>query len=123
MQTTDNQEINHSSNDLSRPSYPQDLRTNTLMILTVTRVTTASTVEESPELDLLTPPHWALSPLDGHAHAIDPWADHPFGLWIARCGHRLLSGTSLHDTPPGSRCPVCTRWSQPGRWGATGAGQ
>lgn len=69
------------------------------------------------------PPRWALCPLGWQAHAIDPGADHPFGLWIARCGHRLLGGITLHDTPPGHRCPSCTRWSQPGRWGPTGADQ
>lgn len=116
MQTTDNHEGHHPSSDLNRPSHPQDLRTSTLTILTVTQVATTHADEEAPELDLLTiPPRWALSPLDWQAHAIDPWADHPLGVWIARCGHRLLSGTTLHDTPPGSRCPACTRWSQPQR--------
>lgn len=81
-------------------------------------------LDRTLDVDPLTiPPRWALSPLDWHAHAIDADADHPFGLWIARCGHRLLGGTVLHDTPPGSRCPTCTRWSQPGRWEATGAVQ
>jgi hypothetical protein len=64
------------------------------------------------EMDPLTiAPRWALSPLDWHAHAIDAGADHPLGIWIARCGHRLLGGMSLHDTPPGHRCPTCARWS------------
>jgi hypothetical protein len=58
------------------------------------------------EPDPLTiPPRWALCPLDWHAHAIDPYADHPLGLWIARCGHRLSGGTPLYDVPQGHRCP------------------
>jgi hypothetical protein len=31
-------------------------------------------------------PRWGLSPLDWHAHAINEWADHPVGLYIARAG-------------------------------------
>jgi len=38
MRTTDGQRIHHDSNEVSRPSHPQDLRTMTLSILTVTRV-------------------------------------------------------------------------------------
>jgi hypothetical protein len=76
------------------------------------RVTDDRKDDEARDMDPLTmAPRWALSPLDWHAHAIDTWADHPLGLWIARCGHRLLGGTSLHDTPPGQRCPACARWS------------
>jgi hypothetical protein len=76
------------------------------------RVTDDREDDGTIEMDLLTTtPRWSLSPLDWHAHAIDAGADHPLGLWIARCGHRLLGGTSLHETPPGHRCPTCTRWS------------
>jgi hypothetical protein len=52
-------------------------------------------------------PRWALSPLDVRAHAVDEDDDHPFGVFIAACGHRLLMG-GLHDEPPGGLCPGCS---------------
>jgi hypothetical protein len=41
----------------------------------------------------------------------DAWADHPPGMWIARCGHQLSGGTPLYDVPQGQQCPTCARWS------------
>jgi hypothetical protein len=35
-------------------------------------------------------PRWGLSPLDWHAHAIDELTHHPIGVYVARCGHRLM---------------------------------
>jgi hypothetical protein len=55
-------------------------------------------------------PRWGLYPLDWHSHAIDTFADHPLGEWIARCGDRLLAATELYDHPPGHRCVSCARW-------------
>jgi hypothetical protein len=113
MTPTDNQGSHHRNRSVSRPNYTQDLRTSTLMILTVTRVAPAHADEEAPELDpRIIPPCWALSPLDWHAHAIDSWADHPLGMWIARCGYRLSGGTPLYDVPQGQRCANCVKWSR-----------
>jgi hypothetical protein len=56
-------------------------------------------------------PHWALCPLDWQAHAIDAWADHPLGVWVARCGDQLSGGTPLYDVPQEPECPSCARWS------------
>lgn len=57
-------------------------------------------------------PQWGLSVLDGHAHAVDVSADHPDGVYVARCGHRLVVITRLHDEPPTRMCPACDRWSR-----------
>ncbi|MGH3834056.1 MAG: hypothetical protein ACRDRS_27060 [Pseudonocardiaceae bacterium] len=59
-----------------------------------------------------TAPRWGLSPLDRKAHAIDEDAEHPYGVYIARCGHRLLRGTTLHDEAPDWMCLSCLRWSE-----------
>jgi hypothetical protein len=56
-------------------------------------------------------PHRGLSSLD--AHAVDEDADHPYGMYFARCGRRLFMGTSLHDEPPGWICLSCLRWTGP----------
>ena len=58
-------------------------------------------------------PQWGgLSVLDSHAHAVDVAAPHPDGVYVARCGHRLVVITRLHDTPLARRCPACERWSK-----------
>jgi hypothetical protein len=44
----------------------------------------------------------------------DEDADHPYGVYVARCGQRLFMGTSLHDEPPGWICLPCLRWTGPG---------
>ena len=54
---------------------------------------------------------WGLSCVDWRAHAINLDADHPYGLYVAVCGHRLRAATVLHRRPPGHRCPTCSRWS------------
>jgi len=71
-----------------------------------------TTAVKPSEMEFLTmTPRWALSPLDWHAHAIDPYTDHPLGLSVARCGPQLLGGTDLHDDSPIQRCPTYARWS------------
>jgi hypothetical protein len=65
-----------------------------------------------PLIPLEIPPSWGLSSLDWRAHAIDIAADHPPGVWVARCGHRLLAGTALRDIQPGHRCVSCVRWTR-----------
>lgn len=49
--------------------------------------------------------------MDRHAHAIDEYADHPHGVYVARCGHRLRIAINPHDDPPGRICLSCARWS------------
>ncbi len=50
--------------------------------------------------------------MDWQAHCVDLDADHPVGLWIARCGRRLPARVGLHEQPPGHRCMSCARWSE-----------
>jgi len=50
---------------------------------------------------------WALSPLDFRAHAVTELDDHPIGVLIARCGHRLPMVVELDAQPPGAPCPAC----------------
>lgn len=50
---------------------------------------------------------WGWSQVDGCAHAIDPNAEHPVLVYVARCGHRLLRRSVLCELPGGPRCPVC----------------
>jgi hypothetical protein len=67
----------------------------------------------SAELDDAVPrvaPLWGRCPLESHAHAVDIDAYHPYGVYVARCGHRLLMGTTLHSDPHGQTCPDCARW-------------
>jgi hypothetical protein len=54
-------------------------------------------------------PRWGLSSLDWYAHAIDEDADHPYGVYVARCGHRLLTAATLYEDPPppGRICLSC----------------
>lgn len=47
---------------------------------------------------------WGLSILNFQAHAIDPLADHPVGVYRARCGHLLMVVTELCEQPPGRVC-------------------
>ncbi len=51
-------------------------------------------------------PRWALSLLDFRAHAVNPLDDHPFGVFVAFCGHRLLI-CELHEKPSGGLCLQC----------------
>ena len=50
---------------------------------------------------------WGLSVLDWRSHLIDERSDHPIGVLIAQCGHRLMVITTLHDAPNGKRCDQC----------------
>ncbi|MGH3711307.1 MAG: hypothetical protein ACRDRQ_25100 [Pseudonocardiaceae bacterium] len=59
-----------------------------------------------------TAPRWGMSPLDCKTHAIDEDPGHPYGVYLARCGHRLLKGTTLHDEAPGWICRSCLRWNE-----------
>jgi hypothetical protein len=60
------------------------------------------------------PPRWGLSSLDWHVHAVDEDADHPCGVYLARCGHQLRKANTLYDDPPSRICPSCARWSSRG---------
>lgn len=55
------------------------------------------------------PARWALSSMDWQAHAVDESADYLYGVWVARCGHRLLTVTVLHHNPTSRICPTCAR--------------
>ena len=52
---------------------------------------------------------WGWSRVDGRKHAIDPNAEHPALVYLARCGHRVLRRSVLCDVPGGPRCPSCAR--------------
>lgn len=52
---------------------------------------------------------WGLSILDFQAHAIDLLADHPVGVYRARCGHLLMVVTELCEQPSGRACAECER--------------
>ncbi|MGH3772820.1 MAG: hypothetical protein ACRDRW_15750 [Pseudonocardiaceae bacterium] len=54
-------------------------------------------------------PRWGVSSLDWRSHAIDEDAEHPEGVYVARCGQRLVTGTSLYDEAPGWMCLDCLR--------------
>jgi hypothetical protein len=54
------------------------------------------------------PARWTLSSLDWYAHAVNEYAERPYGVWVARCRHRLLTVTVLHHNRP-SR--ICARWT------------
>ncbi|MGH3710390.1 MAG: hypothetical protein ACRDRQ_20300 [Pseudonocardiaceae bacterium] len=64
-------------------------------------------------------PRWGVSSLDWRSHAIDGDAEHPDGVYVARCGQRLVLGASLYDEPPpgGWMCLVCARWTERGDTG------
>ncbi|MFZ0119206.1 MAG: hypothetical protein WAN20_03525 [Pseudonocardiaceae bacterium] len=57
-------------------------------------------------------PEWGRSPTDRQFHAVDAWAEHPYGVWVAPCGHTLPRATPLSaelgDWRP---CRTCVRWS------------
>jgi hypothetical protein len=54
-------------------------------------------------------PRWGLSPLDWHADAINELVHHPIGVYVARCGHRLMMLITLHESPPSRICLSRTR--------------
>lgn len=43
---------------------------------------------------------WELSILDCQHHAIEPYADHPNGVYIAQCGHRLMAAAVAYLASP-----------------------
>ncbi|MBV8540609.1 MAG: hypothetical protein JO364_09145 [Pseudonocardiales bacterium] len=57
------------------------------------------------------PPHWGVSSRDWQSHAIDVDAEHPDGVYVVRCGRRLVLGAGLYDEPPpgGWMCLACAR--------------
>ncbi len=111
MKTADEQENHHRTRDGSFPSRTKEPATKPL-IPSSRRVTDDREAKRNNDMDLLTiTPRWALCPLGWQAHAVDAWADHPLGVWIARCGHRLSGGTPLYDLPQCQQCPSCARWS------------
>jgi hypothetical protein len=57
-------------------------------------------------------PRWGVSSLDWRSHAVDVDVDHPYGVYVARCGQRLFMGTSLYDEAPGWMCLSCLRWAE-----------
>lgn len=59
-------------------------------------------------------PRWGVSSRDWHSHTIDEDAEHPHGVYVARCGQRLIRSTNLYDEPPGWMCVSCLRWAQRG---------
>ncbi|MGH3773693.1 MAG: hypothetical protein ACRDRW_20255 [Pseudonocardiaceae bacterium] len=56
-------------------------------------------------------PRWGVSSLDWQSHAIDENAKHPDGVYVTRCGQRLVIGTCLYDEAPGWMCLPCLRWT------------
>ena len=102
MHTTDNYGKHHRNCDVSLPNATQEVPPWT-----------------GPMDPLTVAPRWALCPLGWQAHAIDAWADHPPGVWIARCGHQLSGGTPLYEPSQGQVCPSCARWSATPRPGAS----
>ena len=54
--------------------------------------------------------------MDECAHAIDPNAEHPALVYLARCGHRVLRQTTVSDVPQGQPCPSCRRARSGDKW-------
>lgn len=52
-------------------------------------------------------PRWGVSALDWRSHAVDETADHPPGVYVARCGHQLRGAATLYDEAPGWMCLSC----------------
>jgi hypothetical protein len=50
---------------------------------------------------------WGLSCANGRTHVVDPGVEHRALVYLARCGHRLLRRSTLHEVPPARRCPAC----------------
>ncbi len=116
MHPTDDQRAQHHISDVRLPSHTREPAMRPVIPSSLQVIDDhgdKGNGKGKPNLDpLTTAPRWALCPLNWQAHAIDPYADHPLGLWIARCGHRLSGGTPLYDLPQGHQCPSCAKWSQ-----------
>ncbi|MGH3865216.1 MAG: hypothetical protein ACRDQ4_03595 [Pseudonocardiaceae bacterium] len=65
-------------------------------------------------------PRWGVSSADWQSHAIDEDADHPSGVYVARCGQRLRGAATLYDEAPGWMCVSCLRWTERGDTGEEG---
>ena len=51
---------------------------------------------------------WGLSIIDWQYHAIEELGDHPIGVYLAQCGHRLMMATQLYAEPISTRtCGDC----------------
>lgn len=51
---------------------------------------------------------WGLSIIDWQYHAVEEFGDHPIGVYLAQCGHRLVMATQLHTEPISTRtCEGC----------------
>lgn len=60
--------------------------------------------------DVSAAPRWGVSSLDWRCHAVDESTEHPYGVYVARCGQWLFMGTSLDEAPPdGWMCVSCLR--------------
>ncbi|MGH3856303.1 MAG: hypothetical protein ACRDR6_22995, partial [Pseudonocardiaceae bacterium] len=57
-------------------------------------------------------PHWGVSSQDWQSHSIDEDAEHPDGVYVARCGQRLVKSTTLYGEAPGWMCLSCLRWTE-----------
>jgi hypothetical protein len=117
MTTSDGQRKHHWACDVSLPLHPHELLIIRLSVSDALLVTYGHEGDKNDSstsaIDPLTvAPNWALSSLDWHAHAVDAWADHPTGVWIARCGHQLSGSTPLYGVPQGHQCPGCAKWSR-----------
>jgi hypothetical protein len=117
MQTTDDQGMQHGIDvrDVRLPSHTPKPVIESLIPSAIRMAGERETEggdKGHPVPDLLTvAPSWAFCPLGWQAHAIDAWADHPAGVWIARCGYQLSGGTPLYDVPQGQQCASCAKWS------------
>ena len=119
MHTTDDQASLHYTHDVSLPGQTKEPAVKPV-IHSSQHLASDHEAGRNNDMDVLSiAPRWALCPLGWQAHAIDAWADHPVGVWIARCGHQLSGGTPLYDVPQGQPCPSCARWSRTMKPGAS----
>ncbi|MGH3720709.1 MAG: hypothetical protein ACRDRI_18060 [Pseudonocardiaceae bacterium] len=68
-------------------------------------------VPDTREGHLRGAPRWGVSSADWRAHAVDEDADHPHGVYVARCGHQLRGAATLYDEAPDWMCLSCLRWT------------
>ncbi|MEO7194835.1 MAG: hypothetical protein ABIZ05_08440 [Pseudonocardiaceae bacterium] len=57
-------------------------------------------------------PRWGVSSQDWQSHAINVDAEHPDGMYVARCGQRLVRDITLYNDAPGWLCVSCLRWTR-----------
>ena len=119
MHSTDDQASQHHTRDVSLPVQTQLSAVKSAPDHSRHGADDYETARNNDMDALMMAPRWALCPLGWQAHAIDAWADHPPGVWIARCGHQLSGGTPLYDVPQGHACPSCARWSRTTKPGAS----